>query len=170
MFDLGQSLEDIEEAYYSSAYGEDWRLFRDALCAMSDAVPYKYLSFDHARRRSYGYKDRSMLEGIKKLPELSAKLLELVKSHYNSDVRVETVSIRLLEKHCEYINILSELLLAKCLGKEEEALEIYERLRIHSGSFESQFEQYNDNLQRTGWMKQLTLIVAPGEINNANGD
>ena len=96
-FDLGLTLEALEEKYYSTAYGEDWRLFSDTLKKLSDAVPYEYMSMDHANARANAYYDPEMKPRIDSLAVISDELLALVKGHYNSDDRIKTVSVRLLE-------------------------------------------------------------------------
>ena len=45
---------------------------------------------------------------LKKVPEVCARGLELIKAHYNSDVRVTTVSVRLLENFITYCRLLKE--------------------------------------------------------------
>lgn len=161
MFDLDISFEELEEHFYSVAYGDDWRLFRDGLKKLSDAVPYKYISIDHAKAREGAYYAPEMKERIDSLIPLADELLGLVREHYNSDYRVRTVIIRLLERYCEYIKLLSVALGLKAIGKNEEARAAYEDIRAYLGKIEPEVEQYDDHSQKTGFIKQVMEIDAP---------
>ena len=161
MFDLDIPLEDLEEHYYSTAYGEDWRLFRDGLKALSDAVPYEYMSIDHAKVRDGAYYNPEMKPRIDSLIPLCDRLLELVRDHYNSDYRVRTVAVRLLEKYCEYVKLLAVALGLKAIGKNDEARAAYEDIRLYLGKIEVETEPYDDHLQKTGFIKQIMEIDAP---------
>jgi hypothetical protein len=49
LFDVSLSYEEIEEEYFSCAFGKDWRAFRDYLSALGEAfdMPYMERKFDH---------------------------------------------------------------------------------------------------------------------------
>ena len=160
-FDISVPLESLEEKYYSVAYGEDWKLFRDTLEKLSDAVPYEYMSLDHAKAREGAYYNPDMKPRIDSLSAIADELLSIVKEHYNSSDRVKTVSVRLLEKYCEYIKLLSVALGYKAIGKNEEARAAYEDIRNLLGENEIYTEKYDDHLQKTGFLKQIVETDAP---------
>lgn len=170
MFEFDTPLCELEERYFSAAYGEDWRLFRDTLKALSDAVPYEYLSTEHAKKRAEVYHIPEMRPAVESLAVTAEKLLELVKSHYNSDYRVRTVSVRLLERYAEYIKLLTPALLFKVEGKNEEAREAYEPIRKFIGETEVYFEPYDDHLQKTGFIKQILELDEPEVITFQRND
>ena len=161
LFELDVPLSELEERYYSVAYGEDWRLFRDGLKKLSDAVPYEYMSMDHAKKRKGAYYNPDIKPRIDSLIPLADELLALVREHYNSDHRVRTVIVRLLEKYCEYIKLLSVALGLKALGKNDEAREAYEDIRSYLGKIEPETEPYDDHLQKTLFIRNIMEIDAP---------
>ena len=140
--DIDTPFEDILEDYYSTAYGEDWIKFRDTLKKLSDAVPYAYISATHAERRENGYYAPEMLPRIESLKDISLELKQLVAEHYNSAYRVRTVSVRLLELYCEYINLFSDMLSKLCL--EEKCDDEYKKLIALLIEWEDEFETYFD--------------------------
>ena len=169
-FDLSVSLDSLAEHYYSVAYGEDWREFYDALKSFSDAVPYEYLAQPNAEKRPRVYHYPEMKPRIDSLIPLADKLLELIHSHYNSDYRVRTVMVRLLEYYCEYIKLLSVALGYKAIGENAKAREAYEQIEAYLGRREVEFEGYDDHLQKTGFIMRLMNLDAPEISSNSNGE
>ena len=96
------------------------------------------ITFSDIRARAY------------KVPDLRvAKGRELIKEHYNSDYRVRTVSVRLLEHHAFFAEKHAEALYEKALGHDEAASELADKLRIEFGKRECEIERYFD--QRLGF-------------------
>ena len=161
MFDLELSFEELAEMYYKVAYGEDWKAVFAKLKEMADAVPYEYLSMDHAKHREGAYYNPAMKPRIESLTGLADELMELVLAHYNSDFRVQTVSFRLLERYAKYIKLLSVAVALKSVGKNEEARAAYEDIRRFIGETEVYFEPYDDHLQKTLFIKNIMEIDEP---------
>jgi hypothetical protein len=161
MFDLDLSFDELMERYYKAAYGEDWRSVCEKLKEMSDAVPYEYLSMDHAKHREGAYYNPEMTPRIESLAGLADELMEIVLAHYNSEVRVQTVSFRLLERYAKYIKLLSKTVALKSIGKNEESRKSYEDIRRFIGETEIYFEPYDDHLQKTLFIKNITEIDEP---------
>ena len=146
LFDTSLSFEDIAEDYLSNIYGENWRDFYNYLDKLGCAFNFNYLegefSADEERSPYYNPAHAKTLESI---PEIIAEGRELIKSHYNSNRRVQTVSVRLLEHHADYAEKLAYALVPKALGDDEEAMRRYEELRLDAGSREIAFERYYDH-------------------------
>ncbi|MBO5101378.1 MAG: hypothetical protein J6C39_02495, partial [Clostridia bacterium] len=146
LFDTSLSFEDIAEDYLSNIYGEDWRDFYNYLDKLGSAFNFNYLegefSADEERSPYYNPAHAKTLESI---PEIIAEGRKLIKSHYNSKRRVQTVSVRLLEHHADYAEKLAYALVPKALGDDEEAMRRYEELRLDAGSREIAFERYYDH-------------------------
>ena len=170
LYDVSLSLEEITEKYYSIAYGEDWRLFYNGLKRLSDAVPYEYMCLDKALSRPYAYKKPSMTAAIESLRRITKDIRELIRSHYNSEYRVRTVLVRLLEYYLEYVDLLSVALAHKSVGDDGAARVAYEDIRLMLGRYESYYEKYDDHLQKTGFIRQIVETHSPKEINNSQGD
>ncbi|MBQ8529099.1 MAG: DUF4838 domain-containing protein, partial [Clostridia bacterium] len=170
MFDVKTPFEELISQYYKAAYGEGWEDFLRVLNKMASLVPYEYMSLDHANRRPNAMYSPEMKERIDTLPHIAAELRELVRSRYNSDVRVETVSVRLLERYAGYIELLAEALSHKCVGDDEGALASYEKILVYLGESERECELYDDHLQKTGFIGQILKLKPKSEVSNANGD
>ena len=170
MFDVDTPFEELISQYYKAAYGEGWEDFLIVLDKMASLVPYEYMSLDHANRRPNAMYAPEMKERIDTLPHVAAELRELVESRYNSDVRVETVSVRLLERYAGYIELLAEALSHKCVGDDEGALASYEKILVYLGESECETELYDDHLQKTGFIGQILKLKPKSEVSNANGD
>ena len=170
LFDVNVTMDKLIRDYYSAAYGEGWEDFLDVLVRMAEAVPYEYMSLDHANRRPQRMYAPEMKERIDTLPALAAELRELVLARYNSDVRVQTVSVRLLERYATYIELLADALGHKCVGDDEGAMAAFEKILVFLGKTECETELYDDHLQKTLFIRQILGLTPESEISNANGD
>ena len=52
--------------------------------------------------------------------------------------------MRLLEKHAEFCDLVSDFMAAKCLGNGELADELYNKARVEFGKYEVEIERYFD--------------------------
>ena len=141
LFDSSLSCEEIAEDYFSCAFGDTWKKFYAYLEELGDAIDYYYL---HDMMKKLHYSE----ENVKKLarvPEIVAKGLELIKEHYNSDYRIRTASVRILEKHAKHTELLAAALAKKAVGLDDEAMELYEKYRIESGKDEIELGLYFDH-------------------------
>ena len=86
-----------------------------------------------------------MAERIATIREITSKGRRLISSHYNSDYRVRTVSVRLLEFHADFCDMISDWMAAKARGEIELAAELLEKARIECGRHEAEFERYFDH-------------------------
>ena len=73
------------------------------------------------------------------------ELEELIKANYTSSVRVQTVSVRLLEAYMELADAFVSALEYKCVGEDDEAWRIYENIRLHMGKQEGELVRYYDH-------------------------
>ena len=146
LFDNTLSIEEITEDYFSCAFGEDWRLFYDYLDKLSYAFDSRYIagkrSDDVSRSVFYA---PSMVESFKRGKEIVKEGRELIKAHYNSDFRIRTVSVRVLEKHADYMELFADALMAKAVGDDERANELYYHMRSTMGKSELGMEACYDH-------------------------
>ena len=66
----------------------------------------------------------------------------LVKENYNSDVRVETVSVRLFEHYLDLVEWLGKLFSKKAVADDEGAKAIYPEFEDYFGKKECELERY----------------------------
>ena len=145
LFDTSLSFEEIEEDYLSHAYGDDWRRIRDYLYRIEDALPYTFLARREAEMRANGHYDPEMAKRIGRVPEITKSGRPLIESNYNSEYRVRTVMIRLLEKHARFAELISEWIAAKARGEIETSKELLEKAKAEMGKFEPEIEKYYDH-------------------------
>ena len=70
---------------------------------------------------------------------------ELVKKYYNSDERIRTVSVRLIEKHITFTEFYARAIVAKASGMDDESARIFEDWKDHFGRLEYELRRYFDN-------------------------
>ena len=73
------------------------------------------------------------------------ELRGLIKENYTSSVRVQTVSVRLLETYLELADALVSAFEHKCVGEDDEAWKVYEDIRLHMGKKEGAIVPYYDH-------------------------
>lgn len=160
-FDMSIPFDEIVEDYFSHAYGKDWREFYDYLKEFSDILPYDYFSFNRASVRPSVYYDPKRAEKIASIKDLTKRGRELIKSHYDSDERVQTVSVRLLEQHADLCDLISEWMIEKALGHDEKSEEEFQRIRVEFGKREQAMEMYYDHWQFFGEYELVQLLKTP---------
>ena len=145
MYDDKLTYEEIEADYLSHLYGEDWPEFRAYLLKLEEALPFDFFSRDSARLRKNCHTDPVMAESIASIRKITEEGRRLIKDHYNSDYRVRTVAVRLLEKHADYCDLTSDWIGAKARGEFKLARELLELARIEFGKFEAEIRRYFDH-------------------------
>ena len=146
LFDANLSFEEIAEDYLSHVYGEDWRRFYDYLEKLGGAFGFAYMEgecgADENKTPHYNPEHVKSLERVGSIVEEGR---ELIKEHYTSPIRVQTVAVRLLEMHAEYALLIVEAFKKKAVGKDEEAKALFEVARIEAGKREIEFEPFYDH-------------------------
>ena len=69
----------------------------------------------------------------------------LVKKYYNSDERVRTVSVRLIEKHILFTDYYAKAIIEKAKGNDETSAKIFKEWRECFGRLEYELRRYFDN-------------------------
>ena len=95
---------------------------------------------------------------LAKIPEIIAEGRKLIEEHYNSDYRVQTVSVRLLEYHLEFCKLLAETLKKKAVGNDNEAKELFNKFRVEFGKHEVEIERYYDHALYMGRYQRITCL------------
>ena len=140
LFDTTLSAEEIAEDYFLHAYGKDYKKFADFFNRLEEIIPYKRHS---ANPRVSPYYNPELAKKIEEeLPDLLLLGEELVKSHYNSEVRVQTLSVRLLEHYIELCKWIGRILGKKAVGDDEGAKAIYNEFEEYFGKRECEIERY----------------------------
>ena len=144
-FDLSLGFDEIMEDYFSHAFGEDWEQFVDYLNAVSLCFGDKYLDREESADLSVSmFYNPERAEKLRHTPEVLAKGAPLIESHYNSDDRVKTVSVRLLEEHAKHFALLANAFAYKADNQNEKALEEFWTFVRYLRERESYYEKYFD--------------------------
>lgn len=148
LYDTSLSAEEIAEEYFECAYGEDWREFYRYLEKLGELFDFAYLEGERSANPEISkYYDPARVEKLRRIEAVADEGMELIQSHYNSDHRIQTVSVRLLEQHNLYVRMLAKALIAKAQGNDEQALELYNALRSEFGRREIVIEPYYDHFE-----------------------
>ena len=145
LFDTSLSYEEILLDYFSNAYGADWRKFYDYLTKIKDALPFEYFSWDESKKRDEFYCVPEQIEKIRNIKEITKEGRELFAKYYDSDYHSVSFSVRLLEYHAEFCDLISDWMLAKALGDDDKATELYDKARIEFGKHEAEIQTCFDH-------------------------
>jgi len=161
MFDMSLTYDQLAEEYFSLAFGEDWRLFYNHLSELDEAFDFEYMFGRKSKNRNvsafYNPEQAKKLESVK---DICARGRELIKSHYNSERRVGTVSVRLLEYHLEYAELLADCMRAKANGDDKLCSERFGVLVDRMSRHELAIEKYYDHCLAVNALKANFINVA----------
>lgn len=146
LYDVNLTTDEIAEEYFSCAFGEDWRKFYDYLDRLGKAFGHDFVAGD--RNRGTDRSPRFCPEHVPSLKSVYGILEEgkkLIEEHYNSDYRVRTVSVRMLEFHVRYCELFADVLIEKAVGNDDAAKAKMEIMKAEVGKFELAFERWFDH-------------------------
>ena len=162
LYDGSLTYDEIVEDYYFHAYGEDWRLFRDYMQRILDALPYAFFSRDAARLRKNVHYDPAQAEKIASIREITKEGRALIEQHIDYPERARTVAVRLLLRHADLCDMVSDWMAAKARGELEKATELYNRARIEFGSTCADIHTYFDHYAFFGEAVHADATKSPG--------
>ena len=147
LYDVTLSPEEIAEDYFAAAFGEGAEEFYGYLSEISDAFLFEYItgegSSDMSASSFYNPEYSERLSAV--IPAILEKGKALVKKYYNSDERVRTVSVRLIEKHILFTDYYARAIIEKAKGNDAPAAEIFYEWREQFGRLEYELRRYFDN-------------------------
>ena len=146
LFDSSLEFDEIAKDYMSCAFGDDWKEFYDYLEKLGDLFDYEYLEGrkpgDPSRSQYYSVEYAKSLEKLDEILEIGRKL---VAEHYNSDYRIRTYSVRLLEFHIKYAELFADAIKAKAVGDDDAADALYKKMQEETGKYELGFQTCYDH-------------------------
>ena len=157
LFDTSLSVEEIKDDYMSVAYGKDAHLFEAVLKKLGDCFDHAYLSRQNSKdvRVSTFYNPDVAKKLEEKLPEALKEARALIESHYNSAVRIETVSVRLLEHYLDLWEGVAPILICKARANDEEAKRLYREFELNYGKRECEIERYFNQCFFFNWLDYM---------------
>ena len=157
MYNDQLSFDAIAEDYYSHIYGKDFREFLVYFEKLGQIFPYAVLSPKTAeggmkKILDFTSEDVARLEGVGELLAIGRRL---VQSHYNSENRVQTVSVRMLERHLDYVEQFTAAIKEKFLGNDELALQRFYEFMGKFGAREIFMQPYYDQVMTHSALSML---------------
>ena len=107
------------------------------------------------------------MPSLKKVYGIIEEGRRLIEEHYNYDERVRTLSVRLLEFHARYAELLADFFIEKAQGHDEEAKKICEAARLECGARELEFERWYDHGMFFSFLKRLADSISKPSDNEA---
>ena len=164
LYDKSLSFDELVEEYLSGLFGEDWKKIYDIFVRTNEILPFDYVTSSSAKRRPRGYISEEMAERIPNISAVIEDEKKFVEEHYNSERRVRTVAVRLLEKHIIFLDYMSRVFLAKAKGEDEKAQEIFEEARIKMGTYAPVISKYFNHSQYFAALRHCAKLAIDDPI------
>ena len=146
LFDTSVTYEELEEDYFKHAYGEGWQLALEYLKAVDEHMPQTYMEAKHTSRIPNNFYKPEMEEKLLSLIPVAKEFAAKLDGYKNMPIRVQTVAMRLLKLHAEYVQGLAQVMALKSLGKDEEAKNAAKEFFAEFGKNEVAWERYYDHM------------------------
>ncbi len=157
-FDTSLTAEEIAEDYLFHAYGKDYKKFREFFESVERVLPYAYFAKKMSENPNVSlFYNPELADKIdKELPEVLKIGQALVFEHYDNDIRVHTVSVRLLGHFIDFLSGYGKIISKKARALDDEAKALYEDFKNEFGKRECEIERY---FNHTLWFNYLSWIV-----------
>ena len=146
LMDRNSDFHALCDDYFCHAYGSAGPQARAYLQKVSDTFDFSFVSgektTDPKRGDHYDPDRAEVLAQVKKLAEVGRRIVE---ENRVMPLRCQTLSMRLLLRHAEYIEGMAAFLKEKALGHDAEALQKLDEFRIRFGQYEVELERYFDH-------------------------
>ena len=161
LFDTNVDYEELKKDYFTHAYGEIAEDVIEYLTAITKAFDVDYLMIRAASSSRYkpNFYRPEHVPSLQSVHALTAKIAPVLEAHKNMPYRAQTVAVRLLQKHLEYCNGLSDMWGLKAQGKDQEAVDAYTAFLESFGKYETEIQTYFDHYMFHASMSRL--IVSP---------
>ena len=138
--------EAVLADYLSHIYGDAWQDVKAYLQKVSDTFDFAFMSGERSADPKKGnYYDPARAEifaGVKALADEGRAIAE---KHMTMPTRPQTVSMRLLLRHAEYIEGIASFVEEQVRGNETAALEKFAAFAKQFGKHEFEIERYFDH-------------------------
>ena len=146
LFDHSLTYEELEKDYFTHAYGDQWELALEYLRAVDTYMPQTYMEAKHTSRIPNNFYNPAMEEKLLALVPMAKAFEEKLDANKNMPVRVQTVAMRLLRLHAQYVQGLAKAMALKSVGKDAEAKEAAAAFFAEFGKHEVAVERYYDHM------------------------
>ncbi len=164
LYNKNLTFDEIVEEYLHGIFGEDWQKVFEIFKKINAILPFDYVTSSSAKRRPNGYVSAERAEAILGIGAVLDEEKKFVEEHYTGDRRVRTMSVRLLEKHIEFVSLMSEVFLAKAKGENEKAEKLFNEARIKFGRHEAVIGKYFNHSQYFSALALCAKLVTEDRI------
>lgn len=146
LFDNSLTLEQLEEDYFSHAFGEDWQQVRDYMWTISNLFDFNYMICYPVFGVCLGSTvSEEMVEKLGKVAALVDDFRPVIEKNLIQPMRAATVSWQLLDEHSEFTKFMARIFRLRAEDNDEGALEEYERMRTFMAPKEPRLQRYFDH-------------------------
>ena len=159
LFDTSLSADEIFEDYMTHAFGEAKWEVGELLRQLEGVIGFKYLTgLDSEDSRVSGNYSPSVAKRIEEdLPTVIERGREIVRKYFNSKIRVQTVSVRLLSHYLDLCEWLGRVMKKKALGDDEGAMAVYRDFEEEYGRRECEIERYFNQCFFFNWLNYIVF-------------
>ena len=146
LMDRDCDYEAVRDDYFKHIYGDAWQEVLSYLTRVSNAFDFSYMAGEKsADPEISSHYNPAMVPALSGIRELAAEGRSIALAHLSMPTRPQTVSMRLLLRHAEYIEGLAQFLLEKAQGNDYAAREKADAFIRKFGQYEFEIERYFDH-------------------------
>ena len=143
LFDTETPHEAIVTDYFSHLYGSDHKKFLSFFEKVGEVFDWRYFTGLGSENEKVGkYYSPQIAKKLSNAAPLFEEGRELVKAHYNSDVRVQTVAVRLLSHYIDLLEKTAAIIAKKAVADDAAAKCLLEEFEEEFGKRECELERY----------------------------
>ena len=162
LFDQSVTYAQLEEDYFSHAYGAAKELVLSYLKTVDEMMPQTYIECKHSSRIPNNFFKPAMEQQLLALADKMPQFREAFSAFKNMPLRTQTVAMRLMLLYTEYVEGFAKLMAIKCLGKDDEAMAAFEKFQQDFGKHEIAWERYYDHKQMVQAL--ISIFKAKSEV------
>jgi len=145
LFDRSLTLAEIEEDYFSHAFGPDWRKAHAFLSEISRRFAFPYMvsnsPFGHYKGEM---KNPRIAENMAGIPALVRDFESVAEEHIRAPYRVQSVSWQLLTEFRPFVLLYADACRKRALGCFQEASDAFKKLCAEMAPAEDRLQRYFD--------------------------
>ena len=129
-YDPGRSFAELEEEYFSAAYGEDWRQVVAYLDSISERTNYLYLcGHESADPEQGAYYNPAVVPDFEEIARIVRDFRPVIDAHFDQKDRCKFVSWEALKWHSKLLEKYTAAAIAKATNRHEEAWDIFMQIK-----------------------------------------
>ena len=138
--------EAVREDYFRHIYGDAWEEVMAYLQKVTDTIDFLYMSAKKSANRAKGmHYNPDHVPQLESIREVAQEGRRIALAHMQMPTRPQTVSMRLLLRHADYIEGFAACMAEKAKGDDEAAFRVFEEFRKSFGKYEFELERYFDH-------------------------